>query len=89
MGVTMRGDDGICGKLFSCIDLEKRVRADHPLRVIREVANTALKSLTGEFAKLYSPIGRESIPPERLMRLAAAGVLFDPLGTAIGRADRL
>ena len=23
---------------------------------------------SGEFAKLYSPIGRESIPPERLMR---------------------
>src|SRR5437016_5679945 len=68
MGVTMRGDDGICGSLFSYIDLEKRVRADHPLRVIREVADTALKSLTGEFAKLYSPIGRESIPPERLMR---------------------
>ena len=68
MGETMRGDDAICGKLFSYIDLEKRVRADHPLRVIREVANTALKSLTGEFAKLYSPIGRESIPPERLMR---------------------
>src|SRR5271170_3975172 len=68
MGETMRGDDGIYGRLFSYIDLEKRVRADHPLRVIREVANTALKSLTGEFAKLYSPIGRESIPPERLMR---------------------
>jgi hypothetical protein len=48
--------------------LEKRVRADHPLRVIREVANTALRSLSSEFAKLYSPIGRESIPPERLMR---------------------
>jgi transposase len=44
------------------------VWADRPLRVVREVANTALKSLTGEFAKLYSPIGRESIPPERLMR---------------------
>jgi hypothetical protein len=64
----MRGDDGICGSLFSYIDLEKRVRADHPLRVIRQVANAALQSLSGEFQKLYSPIGRESIPPERLMR---------------------
>jgi Transposase domain (DUF772) len=36
--------------------------------VIREVANTALKALGGEFAALYSPIGRGSIPPERLMR---------------------
>src|SRR3984893_15597337 len=68
MGVPMRGDDEICGRLFSYIDLEKRVRADHPLRVIRVIVNTALRALSGEFAKLYSPIGRESIPPERLMR---------------------
>jgi transposase len=57
-----------CGSLFSHIDLEKRVRADHPLRVIRQSPNAALKSLSGEFAKLYSPIARESIQPERLMR---------------------
>ena len=68
MGVPMLGDDEICGRLFSYIDLEKRVRADHPLRVIRQIVNAALKTLSGEFDKLYSPIGRESIPPERLMR---------------------
>ena len=64
----MRGDDEICGSLFSYIDLEERVRADHPLRVIRQIANSALKSLSTDFSKLYSPIGRGSIPPERLMR---------------------
>ena len=64
----MRGDDGICGSLFSYIDLDQRIRPDHPLRLIRAIANTALKSLSGEFGKLYSPIGRGSIPPERLMR---------------------
>ena len=64
----MRGDDEICGNFFSYIDLEKRVRADHPLRVIRAIANAALKSLSSDFGKLYSPIGRGSIPPERLMR---------------------
>ena len=68
MGETMRGDDAICGSLFSYIDLEKRIRAEHPLRVIREIANAALQSLCGEFEELYSPIGRGSIPPERLMR---------------------
>lgn len=68
MGVAMRGDDGICGSLFSYIDLEKRVRGDHPLRVIREIANAALAALWGTFEPLYSPIGRSSIPPERLMR---------------------
>ena len=61
----MRGDDVICGSLFSYIDLEKRVSAAHPLRVLRQIANAALKSLSGAFAPLYSPIGRVSIPPER------------------------
>jgi transposase len=64
----MRGDDASKGSLFSYIDLEKRVRADHPLRVIREIANAALKSLSRDFDELYSPFGRESIPPERLLR---------------------
>jgi transposase len=64
----MRGNDEICGRLFSYIDLEKRVRSDHPLRLIRQIDNAALKALSGEFDKLYSPIGRKSIPPERLMR---------------------
>ena len=68
MGVAMRGDDESCGSLFSYIDLEKRVRADHPLRAIREIANAALAALSGTFEPLYSPIGRGSIPPERLMR---------------------
>ena len=36
--------------------------------MIRAIANVALKSLSGEFEKLYSPLGRESIPPERLLR---------------------
>ncbi len=64
----MRGNDEICCSLLSYIDLEKRVRGDHPLRLICEVANAALATLSGAFEPLYSPIGRSSIPPERLMR---------------------
>jgi transposase len=64
----MRGDDANKGSLFSYIDLEKRVRSDHPLRVIGEIVNAALKSLSRDFDQLYSPFGRESIPPERLLR---------------------
>jgi transposase len=54
--------------LFSYVDLEKRVRADHPLRVIRGIVNATLTDLSSEFDALYSPFGRESIPPERLLR---------------------
>jgi hypothetical protein len=35
----MRGDDAVCGKLFSDIELENWISADHPLRVIRGIAN--------------------------------------------------
>jgi hypothetical protein len=87
MGVAMRGDDGICGSFFSYIDLEKRVRADHRLRVIRAIANAALKSLSADFGKLYSPIGRGSIAGAADAGDAVAGVLFDPFGAAAGRAD--
>ena len=68
MGVAMRGDDEICGSLFSYIDLEDRVRADHPLRPIREIANAALSALSRDFAVLYSGVGRPSVPPEKLLR---------------------
>jgi transposase len=55
--------------LFSYVDLEARVRRDHPLRPIREIANAALADLSADFAALYPPgLGRPSIPPERLLR---------------------
>nr|WP_249782761.1 MULTISPECIES: IS5 family transposase [Bradyrhizobium] len=54
--------------MFSYVDLEARVRRDHPLRAIRTMVNEALSTLEREFAALYSPIGRPSIPPEKLLR---------------------
>jgi len=64
----MRGSDQGSGELFSYVDLEKRVRPDHPLRAIRALTNTALESLSGDFAVLYSGLGRPSIAPEMLLR---------------------
>ena len=64
----MRGGDDRSGELFSYVDLEARVRGDHPLRAIRMIANEALAALAGEFAALYAPIGRPSIAPEKLLR---------------------
>jgi transposase len=40
----------------------------HPLRLIGTIVNEALEALSGDFSKLYSPMGRPSIPPERLLR---------------------
>ena len=64
----MRGSDERSGSLFSYVDLETRVRADHPLRVIRELTNAALGDLSVEFGRLYTDFGRPSIAPEKLLR---------------------
>ncbi|MGX5805140.1 IS5 family transposase [Bradyrhizobium sp. Arg314] len=65
----MRGLDERTGSLFSYVDHEARVRRDHPLRVIREIVNTALAGMDSDFAVLYRPgFGRPSIAPERLLR---------------------
>jgi transposase len=64
----MRGSDERSGELFSYVDLEKRVRSDHPLRTIRSLTDRALETLSGDFAALYSGTGRPSIPPEKLLR---------------------
>ena len=64
----MRGLDERTGSLFSYVDLEDRVPAKHPPRVIRCIVNDVLAALDGEFANIYADSGRPSIPPERLLR---------------------
>jgi len=65
----MRGSDSRSGSLFTLVDLEARVRRDHPLRAIRRFAGAALEALSPEFSALYSArMGRPSIAPEMLLR---------------------
>ena len=46
MGAKMRGLDERNEALFSYVNLEDRVPARHPLRLIREIVNAALVSIT-------------------------------------------
>ena len=64
----MRGSDRRSGALFSYVDIEERVPAGHPLRVIRGIANEALASMSGALDAVYASTGRPSIPPEVLLR---------------------
>jgi transposase len=64
----MRGSDIRTGDLFSYVDLEQRVPANHPLRLIRRIVNEVLAALDSEFGRLYATEGRPSIAPERLLR---------------------
>ena len=64
----MRGLDTRTGELFSYVDLEQRVPARHPLRLVRGVVNDVLAALDPDFAAIYPEGGRPSIAPERLLR---------------------
>ena len=64
----MRGLDERSGSLFSYVDLEARVRKDHPLRPIRGLVDEALAAMAGELSAMYSGLGRPSIAPEKLLR---------------------
>jgi transposase len=64
----LRGADERTGTLFSYVDLEARVRKDHPLRKIRQLVNETLAMMERDLAALYTGIGRPSIAPEKLLR---------------------
>src|SRR5437763_1117464 len=66
--VAMRGDDRQTGWMFSYVSPEERVPTNHPLRAIRRMTDAILERLSPRFDRLYSDIGRPSIPPEKLLR---------------------
>lgn len=72
----MRGSDQRPGSLFSYVDIEARIAADHPLRQIKTLVNEALVQLDRAFAKLYADEGRPSIPPERLLRASLLQLFY-------------
>src|SRR3982751_2097136 len=78
----MRGSDDRSGSLFSYVDLEKRIRPDHPLRTIRRLVDDALASLDRTFADLCAAL-RAPLDPAGAAAAgdALAGVLLDPLRT--------
>jgi transposase len=62
--------------MFSYVTLEQRIPADHPLRAVRALTDRALQRIEGKLDQLYSWTGRQSIPPERLLRALLLMVLY-------------
>lgn len=72
----MRGEESGQVEAFSYIPLESRVPQDHPLRRIRALVEEVLKGLNRKLDGLYSPTGRPSIPPEKLLKALLLQVLY-------------
>jgi len=64
----MRGADTKQASMLSLLTPEKRVPPKHPLRAVKAMAEAALQDLSSVFDRMYSSIGRSSIPPERLLK---------------------
>jgi transposase len=62
--------------MFSYVDIEERIPANHPLRKVKIVVDGILRSMSDEFQRRYSRMGRPSIPPERLLRALLLQVLY-------------
>ena len=72
----MRGSDEQTSHMFSYVVPEQRVRPDHPLRAIRRMTDEVLTTLSPRFDRMYSDMGRPSIPPEQLLRALVLQALY-------------
>jgi transposase len=66
----MRGRTNNQASMLAFVDPETLIPADHPLRIIKHVADAALAELSPLFDQMYAADGqgRASIPPERLLK---------------------
>lgn len=72
----MRGADVFQESLFTTVQLESFVPSDHPLRVVKALLDEAMVNMNWLFESIYCETGRESIPPERLIRAQLLQVLY-------------
>lgn len=72
----MRGTPTTQQQLFSYVAIDERVPLDHPLRVLRDMVDPLLQSMSKHFDRLYSETGRPSIAPEYLLRATLVQILY-------------
>jgi transposase len=72
----MRGEDQQQNHMFSYLSPEKRVRPDHPLRLIRTMVDEVLSGMSRRFDSMYAKVGRPSIAPEKLLRAQLLQMLY-------------
>jgi transposase len=72
----MRGQADQQRLLFHTFEVEDRIRADHPLRDIKQRTDRILNALHSRFEAAYSKTGRPSVPPERLLKALLLMALY-------------
>lgn len=84
----MRGNTDSNSPMFYGIDLDDRVRRDHPLRPIKVAADLILSQMSRLFDSAYSTVGRPSVAPEMLLKALLLQCLYS-VRSEKGLAERL
>ncbi|MBK9575819.1 MAG: transposase [Fibrobacteres bacterium] len=72
----MRGRIQSNPSFIAVVDLDARIRPNHPLRKIKEICDKALQGLNSEFDQAYKVGGRPSIPPEQLLKGSLLQIIY-------------
>lgn len=72
----MRGKKDRQPNMFYALDVEDRIRPDHPLRAIKKLVDEDLARMGQLFNQAYSDIGRPSVPPERVLKAMLLQALY-------------
>jgi len=72
----MRGKTQAQPDFLTVINLNQCVPADHPLRAIKQRVDAVLQKLSPLFDELYAAGGRDSVPPEQLLKARVLTALY-------------
>jgi transposase len=72
----MRGEASKQQSMLVLRSAEDLVPKDHPLRRVKTLADKALKGLSPLFDEMYADGGRDSVPPERLLKASVLMALY-------------
>lgn len=72
----MRGKRNRQPNMFYALNVEDRIRPDHPLRTIKKLVDEDLAKMSRLFNQAYADTGRPSIPPETLLKAMLLQALY-------------
>ncbi len=72
----MRGSTTRQATMLSTLTTDSLIPQDHPIRRIKPVVEAVLKELGPEFDAMYASTGRQSVPPEQLLKATVLMALY-------------
>ena len=72
----MRGTTDLQATMLSTLTTDSLIPPEHPIRRIKPVVEAVLDELGPEFDAMYARTGRESVPPEQLLKATVLMALY-------------